>query len=109
MSLSLSIFGKPKVAAMKYVLLIVLFGLVVVSCQKRSPTGDIADDYLCYLVDSVVSNIPKLDTVHYTVENHSGQTRAQIDVLIKVETKTDTIFYRNDTLVQEYIKLNCGL
>ncbi len=78
------------------------------SCTKKSAP---VNCYNCASNDSVVSNIPALNKAHYIYiyGTKCGFTDAQVRFYQRVNTKVDTMFFRNDTLEVEYWTMNCDI
>jgi len=93
---------------MKHTISIFLFALCFLSC-KRSTAPLTLNSYACTLTDSIYSNIPKLNSITVTSQYHSDETQPEINLLMAENTKTDTLFFRNDSLEQEYWTMVCIL
>jgi hypothetical protein len=88
--------------------LCVVTAMLVLGCTKKPETQNC---YICASNDSVSSNIPALANAHYYSNiGHTCQlTTAQKDFLVKKNTKTDTLYFKNDTLSIEHWTINCDL
>ena len=94
---------------MKTFFLVAVTIFLFAACEKKSKVEQ--HSYTCIRNDSVVSNIPILVNAHYkTLSVFYGQNSdAQINFLIKKYTYTDTLYFKNDTLEQEYWTMTCAL
>lgn len=92
---------------MKYTIVllsaIILSGL---SCVKKSAN---VNCYACTQTDSVASNIPNLNKVHYISGVTCQLTKAQAQFYELVNTKKDTVYLMNDTATFEYLIMNCDV
>ncbi len=85
--------------------LIALFAFA--SCLKKSTSDQ--KNWYCERYDSTVSNVPALSFNGMKVkkENYNAVNENYIKFMIKENTRLDTSFFRNDTLVVEYWTMGC--
>jgi hypothetical protein len=80
--------------------------IAATACTKKSTP---VNCWACVSHDSVTSNIPALANPHYKTESGltCQRTEAQKDFYVKENTKVDTLLFRNDTLVEEHLTMDC--
>ncbi len=82
---------------------IIICGL---SCVKKSAN---VNCYACTQTDSVTSNIPNLNKVHYNSGVTCQLTKAQAQFFEMVNTYKDTVYLQNDTATFDYRIMNCDV
>ena len=94
---------------MKRTLILITPIILLAACLKKSTSSQ--HTYFCNKNDSLYSNIPKLANPHYKIDTgyYNQYSDAQIKFLVKNNTKTDTLYFKNDTLEQEYWTITCSL
>jgi len=94
---------------MKQTLVLLLAVVVVTMACSRQP--EMQDCYVCQQNDSVTSNIPALDSPHYFQKTAMtcSLTVAQKNFLVLQNTKTDTLYFKNDTIRIGHWTMNCDL
>ena len=92
----------------RFVILVMAVFLFASSCVKKSEP---VNCYSCVSNDSVVSNIPVYNNAHYKTiyGTKCEMTDGQINFYQKSNTKYDTLFYRNDSLIGEYWTMKCDI
>lgn len=88
-------------------LLTAILGLSSSACLKKST--DQQKNWYCEQYDSVVSNIPPLSFkgMKVTKLNYNDVNESRIKFIIKENTRKDTVFSRNDTLIEDYRTMGC--
>lgn len=92
---------------MTRVIFLLAASVIFASCLKKSTANQ--KNWYCEKYDSTVSNIPALSfngmIVH--TEKYDAVNENDIKFIIKKNTRKDTIFFRNDTLVEVYRTMGC--
>ncbi len=106
------IFVENKELFMRYTLLIIAVALCFSSCMKKNHTEQ-TNCYSCLRNDSVTSNIPKLNNAHYPdstlIIYKCAYIESQKNFFEKINTYTDTLYFKNDTLELDHFVTKCTL
>ena len=93
---------------MKKTILAISCAFLFFACKKPNPT---VYCWKCVINDSVTSNVPGLKDSSYdqTGEMICGYTGDMINSWEKRNTKTDTTYHRNDTLLVNHYVPTCQI
>ncbi len=88
-------------------LLLLAASVLFASCLKKSTANQ--KNWYCERYDSTVSNIPALSFNGMKVfpERYNEVNEDAIKFIMKDNTRKDTVFFRNDTLVEVYRTMGC--
>ncbi len=87
--------------------LLLAASVLFASCLKKSTANQ--KNWYCERYDSTVSNIPALSFNGMKVykEKYHAVNENDIKFIMKKNTERDTVFFRNDTLVEVYRTMGC--
>ncbi len=93
---------------MKYAIIVLAACCLLAACVKNATNAQDQNCYTCYMTDSVYSNIPKL-AAGASVDSNvvCDYTDGSIKNYQKNNTKIDTLYHKNDTLVIKNHLVSC--
>jgi len=94
---------------MRNSLLFIAAFLMFTACKKKVDSSQHC--YNCVTTDSVSSNIPALVNGKYSTQNGyiCKYTEDQKNYYVKTHTKTDTLYFKNDTLQLNHFVTSCTI